>query len=232
MLAPRTMRRNDSTVTSRAEGHQANMDRNYLLLWKFWCGRTSGQKPPVGTRRAALRLFPQTRKQTARLQGISGMTSAQIDVPAKRKPLRLWPGVVLVALQWLAGFVLPFVVPEAMLYGMLGGILGGGLAVVLWWLFFSRARWSERVGGLVLMTIALVATSHVVHESIRNAAIGTMLPMFAIPVLSLALVCWAVASRRFSSGPRRASLVAAILSACCAFTLLPSARANVHPPTH
>jgi hypothetical protein len=44
MLAPRTLRRNDSTVTSRAEGHQANLDRNYLLLWKFWCGRTSGAK--------------------------------------------------------------------------------------------------------------------------------------------------------------------------------------------
>jgi outer membrane protein assembly factor BamB len=150
----------------------------------------------------------------------SGMTSAQIDVPAEQKPLRLWPGVRVVALQWLAGFVLPFVVPEATLYGVLGGILGGGLAVVLWWLFFSRARWSERVGALVLMTIALVATSHVVHESIRNGAMGMMLPMFAIPVLSLALVCWAAASRRFSTGPRRASLVAAILLACGVFALL------------
>jgi hypothetical protein len=28
-----TMRRNDSTVTSRAEGHQANLDRNYLLFF-------------------------------------------------------------------------------------------------------------------------------------------------------------------------------------------------------
>jgi hypothetical protein len=26
-----TLRRNDSTVTSRAEGHQANLDRNYLF---------------------------------------------------------------------------------------------------------------------------------------------------------------------------------------------------------
>ncbi|HEV3446193.1 MAG TPA: PQQ-binding-like beta-propeller repeat protein, partial [Gemmataceae bacterium] len=90
----------------------------------------------------------------------------------------------------------------------------------LWWLFFSRARWSERVGALVLMTIALVATSHVVHESIRNAAMGMMLHMYAIPVLSLALVCWAAASRSFSTGPRRASLVAAILLACGVFTLL------------
>ena len=46
-----------------------------------------------------------------------------------------------------------------------------------------------------------------------------MLPIFAIPVLSLALVAWAVASRRLSSGPP-ASMVAAILLACGVFTLL------------
>ncbi|HEV3343670.1 MAG TPA: hypothetical protein VG125_25080, partial [Pirellulales bacterium] len=39
MLAPRTLRRNDSTVTSRAEGHQANLDRNYLLFCKIDGGR-------------------------------------------------------------------------------------------------------------------------------------------------------------------------------------------------
>ena len=47
-----------------------------------------------------------------------------------------------------------------------------------------------------------------------------MFPIYAIPVLSLALVAWAVASRRLSNGPRRASMVAAILLACGVFTLL------------
>ena len=148
------------------------------------------------------------------------MTTAPMDEPAKRKPLRLWPGVLAVVLQWLAWFVLPIVVPEATLYGFLGGILGGGLAVLVWWLFFSRAPWSERVGAIVLMVVALFATSRIVHESIANGVMGMMFPMFAIPVLSLALVCWAVASRRLSSGPRRALLVATILLACGVFTLL------------
>jgi outer membrane protein assembly factor BamB len=47
-----------------------------------------------------------------------------------------------------------------------------------------------------------------------------LLPFYAIPVLCLALVCWAVASRRFSGGLRHASLVATILLACGVFALL------------
>jgi outer membrane protein assembly factor BamB len=148
------------------------------------------------------------------------MTNAQTDERAEPRPLRLWPGVLAVVLQWLAWLVLPLVVPEAMLYGVLAGVFGGGLAVLLWWLFFSRAPWSERMGAIVLMTVALFATSHLVHASIANGMMGMMLPMFAIPVLSLALVGWAVASRRLSSGARRASMVATILLACGVFTLL------------
>jgi outer membrane protein assembly factor BamB len=150
----------------------------------------------------------------------SGMMTAPTNEPAEQKPLRLWPGVLAVVLQWLAWFVLPLAVPEATLYGALAGVLGGGLAVVLWWLFFSRAPWSERLGALVLMPVALYATSHLVHPSIANGAMGMMLPLYAIPVLSLALVGWAVASRRLARGPRRAALVATILAACGVFTLL------------
>ena len=47
-----------------------------------------------------------------------------------------------------------------------------------------------------------------------------MLVMYAIPVLSLALVVWAVATRRLSNGLRRASMVLAIVLACGVFTLV------------
>src|SRR5262249_11395156 len=148
------------------------------------------------------------------------MTTAPMYVPAVQKPLRLWPGVLVVVLQWLAWLVLPMVVPEAALYGMLGGVLGGGLAVILWWLFFSRAPWLERVAAIVMMPVALFATMQIVHPSIANGAMGMLLPFYAIPVLSLALVCWAGASRRLSSGPRLASIVATLLLGCGGFTLL------------
>jgi len=44
------------------------------------------------------------------------MTIAQTYQP-KQKPLRLWPGVVAVVLQWLVWFGIPIVVPEAMRCG-------------------------------------------------------------------------------------------------------------------
>src|SRR5262249_51240552 len=86
--------------------------------------------------------------------------------------------------------------------------------------FFSRARWSERVGALLLIIGALLATSRVVHESIANGMMGMMLTVYAVPALSLALVVWAAVSQRFTDGLRRVSLVIAILLACSVFMLL------------
>ncbi|HEY9422016.1 MAG TPA: hypothetical protein VIW92_11425, partial [Thermoanaerobaculia bacterium] len=147
------------------------------------------------------------------------MAIAQTAEPILRKPLRLWPGVVIVILQWLVRFVVPAVVPEAMPFGVIGGMVGG-LAIVVWWMFFSRAPWSERLGAVALMIVALFATSRIVHESIATGAMGMLLPVLAVPVLSLAFVAWAVASRRLSDGPRRAAMVATILLACGVWTLV------------
>ena len=146
------------------------------------------------------------------------MTQSGESTP--RKPLRLWPGMVIVVLQGLVWLVLPFVVHEAAIYGIMAGVLGGALTLVVWWPFFSRAPWSERVGAIVLMVIAAFATWPILHESIRNGMMGMMFPIYVIPVLSLALVVWAVASRRLREGPRRASMVAAILIACGVMTLV------------
>ena len=116
-----------------------------------------------------------------------------------RKPLRLWPGVLVVVLQWLLMFGLPIVVPEQGGTAMIGGVVCG-LAAVIWWLFFSRAAWSERLGAIVLMVVAVAATTRLVHESIANGMMGFMVFLYAVPVLSLALVAWAAASRGLSSG--------------------------------
>jgi len=151
-------------------------------------------------------------------QAKAAVTTNSVDEPAPRKSFRLWPGVVAVVLQWLVWFVIPFVAPDTMMFGMIGGLVCG-LAVLVWWLFFSRAPWFERIGAIVLMIVAVFATKPLVHQSIANAGMGMMMYIFSIPLLSLSLVCWAVAARRLSSGPRRAWLVVAILLACGVFTL-------------
>lgn len=55
------------------------------------------------------------------------MTIAQTVAPTPRKPLRVWPGVVLVIVQWLLWFVLPVIAPEALMISAIGG-LGAGPA--------------------------------------------------------------------------------------------------------
>ncbi len=144
------------------------------------------------------------------------MTPADTDTG---RPLRLWPGVLAVVVQWLVRFALPLVVPDAATIAILGG-LAGGLLVVAWWLFFSRASWPERVGVTALMIGAVLVTSPLVHESIANGMMGMMLPVFAIPVVSLALVASAAASRRLSQRGRWIAMAGAILLACATLTLI------------
>src|ERR671918_542382 len=88
-----------------------------------------------------------------------------------RRNLRLWPGVVAATLQWLAWLVLPAVFPQWAIYGFLGGLFFG-LVIVVWWLFFSRAPWSERLGAIVVMVAAVAATSLLVHPSVSNGMMG------------------------------------------------------------
>jgi outer membrane protein assembly factor BamB len=147
------------------------------------------------------------------------MASAQTAAPTSQKPLRLWPGVALVVLQWLVRFVGPVVAPEAVPWAVQGAFLGGVL-IVLWWLFFSRAPWLERLGAVALMVLALVATPYVLHETMAKAGMGWMFYIYAVPVLSLALVVWAAISRRLATGPRWAAMAAAIFLACGMWALV------------
>jgi outer membrane protein assembly factor BamB len=139
-----------------------------------------------------------------------------------RKPLRLWPGVAIAIVQLLVMFGTPVVEPNALPIGLLGGVVGA-LAIVLWWVFFSRAPWVERVGAIVLMIVAVWAARAVAHESIVGAGQGNLIFILPTPYLALALVAWAVATRHLDDGVRRASLVAALLVACAPFALIRTA---------
>lgn len=146
--------------------------------------------------------LPRKREQNSTGSVLSAVTMTQTDKPTRQKPLRLWPGVVIAILQCLLWFGVPVVVPEATLVGVLAGPIGA-LAVVLWWVFFSRVPWTERLGAVGLMVAALFATSRLIDKSIATGAMGMLFPMLAIPVLCLAFVVWAVASRCLSDELRR-----------------------------
>lgn len=129
-----------------------------------------------------------------------------------RKPFRIWPGVVIVILQLLLHFGQPIVAPDALLYGLLAGVVAT-VAVILWWLFFSRAAWSERLGALALMIVAMFATKRIVDVSIATGAQGYLFYFLAIPWLGPAFVAWAVITRHLPDVFRRVSMAATILLA-------------------
>ena len=148
-----------------------------------------------------------------------GSSSPSATLPSLPPPLRLWPGVLIVALQWLVRFVVPVVVPDAMPVGVLAG-LAGGVAVIVWWLCFSRANWRDRLGLVVVIAGAILATWRLVHPSISGGMMGLMLFVYVFPGLSLALVASAAATRKLADGPRRAAMVGAILVSCIIWSLV------------
>ena len=151
---------------------------------------------------------------------IPTVKSGAIDGAVGSGPrLRLWPGVVAVILQWSIRFGLPAVMPEDTAFAVIGG-LAGGLAVLVWWLFFSRARRFERWGAVLLMIAAAAGTSRILDASIATGMMGLMFGIYVIPGLSLALVVGAAIGSRLDEGPRRAALAAAILAACGVWALL------------
>lgn len=147
--------------------------------------------------------------------------NANITGDFQQKPLRLWPGVVIVILQWLIRFVIPIFIPSAIAVALFGGILLG-FAVVIWWIFFSRAPRFERWVAIILIILALVGTSQIIHKSIATTMMGLMFPLYAVPVISIAFVAWAVVTRHFSIKIRRVTMVITILIASGFWALLRS----------
>ncbi len=133
--------------------------------------------------------------------------------------LRLWPGVVIVALQWLARFGLPAVMADGAMYAVIAGF-AGFFAIVVWWLFFSRAAWFDRIAAIVVMIAAMAATFPFLDVSLATGAMGMIFPMLAVPGICLAFVIWAVASRPWSIAVQRVTMVAAIVIACAVWTMV------------
>src|SRR5688572_9561187 len=124
--------------------------------------------------------------------------------------LRLWPGVTAAVLLVLIRFVLPAVAPQASVFGVdapLIAVFGAvffAVVILMWWLFFSRAPWSERLMAIAVMIVAVFAIRPLTHVSIQRGMMGVMYFVFALPTtLPLALVIWAAATRRLSVVPRR-----------------------------
>src|SRR5687767_11939230 len=122
------------------------------------------------------------------------------ESPSSR-PLRLWPGVVIVAAQWIVRFGIPIVAPDQTMYAVMGGLLGF-IGVVIWWLFFSRAAWFDRIAAIVVMIAAIAGTYPLLDVSLATGAMGMLFLIMVVPGISLAFVIWAAVSRSWTTGMR------------------------------
>jgi outer membrane protein assembly factor BamB len=138
--------------------------------------------------------------------------------PTLEQPLRRWPGLAAGVVLLLAALVV-VVVPDGLLYGLLGS-LAAAVAIVVWWLFFSRALWFDRLATIALMAVAVFATKPFLHPSIAGLGRGRFFYVLSVPAMAGALVAAVVAGRRLSTGGRRAAIAAAILTACGAFAIV------------
>ena len=130
---------------------------------------------------------------------------------SREKPLRLWPGIVGAIIVVFARLIVAPFLPGGGLIGLVWGLAGAAL-VLLWWLFFSRAPWLERVGAVLIIVLAGVLTRTFVHPSMSAGDGGGLLVLLLLPAtVPPFLVAGAVLSRRSSRQVRWATIAGAIV---------------------
>jgi outer membrane protein assembly factor BamB len=136
-----------------------------------------------------------------------------------QKPLRLWPGVAAAVVLVVMRYVAANVLPAARETGQIAGYASAAI-IIVWWLFFSRLRWLERIAALLMIAIAVVATRPLLHPSILGGAMGGLPIALAIPPASLALVAWALLAHRWPDRRRLAALAVIVVVSCGSTALL------------
>jgi outer membrane protein assembly factor BamB len=143
--------------------------------------------------------------------------SSRPSVHPERR-LRLWPGVLIVVLQWLLITVAGWVVPGTMTHfvAMFWGPILGLIALAAWWLFASRLSWADRAFALLACGAAAAAAWPLCHPSF--GLFGMVI--YALPVITTAWVLWLLFTPFLRWPVRRVGLLVVFLLAWGYFTLV------------
>src|SRR3954470_16584376 len=93
--------------------------------------------------------------------------------PILSRPIRLWPGVAIAVAALILRLGAPLFGDDGALLAMFG-VLAAGVLILLWWLFFSRAPWRERLAALALVIVATLSGRYLPHPPIRGGMDGLM----------------------------------------------------------
>jgi outer membrane protein assembly factor BamB len=135
--------------------------------------------------------------------------------PANGRP-RLWPGVVIVLVQWLLIIGPDYVVPGSMIQfqAKILSAAGAMLAIAVWWLFGSRVPRRDR-----LLVVGACAAAGVVALSLSSFPFLVLL-VFALPWVPTVWVACLLVTPAFRWPARRAALLLALAATWGYFTLL------------
>lgn len=137
--------------------------------------------------------------------------------PVAPRPLRSWPGLIVMAILlgmiFIPGWMAPgsYVAFMSMFYAP----FVGGTLLLVWWLFFSRAPWLDRiVVPLVAIAVGLVMTK------IADKTMPFGLLLYGVPTICTVWVAWLAISGGMPWSTRRIGLLSALLVAWGYFGLV------------
>jgi outer membrane protein assembly factor BamB len=140
-----------------------------------------------------------------------------VPAPAERR-LRIWPAVIILALQWL-GATLPGQIAPATLVHFMSLFLApqiAALALALWWLFASRIRWADRFIGLLTFIASGLTAMALCDQSLPPM----VLLLYALPAATTAWVLWLLLTPFLKWPIRRAGLLVVFVLVWGLFPLL------------
>jgi len=137
--------------------------------------------------------------------------------PVAAPPPRLWPGIAVVVLMLLVVWVPGWLGASSFFTRflcMFWGPIAATAGVAVWWLFFSRVRWRDRLLGLAAFAVGAGATAAL------SAFPFMALIVYALPVVLTAWVLWLVVTAFLPWPVRSVGLMAVLLLTWLAYTCI------------
>jgi outer membrane protein assembly factor BamB len=138
--------------------------------------------------------------------------------PFAVKGLRLWPALAILAVQWLIVFVVGLLAPLSFFQFMTMAFapLVGALALVIWWVGFSRLRWMDSL----LCLVVFAATTGIAVALFDPSFGGFGIMMYVVPTVTLVWIGWLLITPFLPWSVRRAGMLVAFTLAVGYFALL------------